>query len=95
MPATVSVSLSSSVLPTLSLTTDEDTYAFTESAQVPAQPVIVQFACTQAWLMGTTPGGPYFRIPADAPFNYHVWPGLTLYVKADTTSATLRGIRVQ
>ena len=95
MPASAAVDLATSVVPSLSITTGEDTYAFTAGVQAPAKPVVVQFAADQAWLVGTTPGGPYFRIPADAPFNYHVWPGLTLYVKAATTAGTLRGIRVQ
>lgn len=95
MPASVSVDLSTAVLPSITISTSEDSYAFVAGGDTPAKPVVVQFAANQAWLLGTTPGGPYFRIPADSPFNYHVWPGLTLYVKADTTSGTLRGIRVQ
>ena len=95
MPQSVPVDLSTSVLPSLSITTTEDSYAFVAGGDSPAKPVIVQFAANQAWLLGTSPGGPYFRIPTDSPFNYPVWPGLTLYVKADTTPGTLRGIRVQ
>ena len=95
MPASASVDLSTSVLPSLVISTSEDTYAFTAGNDTPAKPVVVQFAANQAWFLGTSPGGPYFRIPADSPFNYPVWPGMTLYVRADTTSGTLRGIRVQ
>lgn len=95
MPVSASVSLSTSVVPTLSLTTSEDTYAFDATVDTPAKPVVIQFACDQAWLIGTVSGGPFFRIPADTPFNYPVWPGLTLYVKAASTAGTLRGIRVE
>lgn len=95
MPVSASVSLSSSVIPSLSLTTSEDTYTFLQQGETPAKPVIVQLAADDAWLIATASGGPFFRIPADTPFNYPVWPGLVLYVKAATTSCTLRGIRVE
>lgn len=95
MSATASVSLSTSVIPTLALTTAEDTYAFVAQGELPPKPVMIQFACDQPWLIGTVSNGPYYRIPADTPFNYPVWPGLTLYVKAATSAGTLRGIRVE
>jgi hypothetical protein len=95
MPVSTSVSLSSTVVPSLAITTSEDTYTFTAQPEAPPKPVVVQFAADQAWLIATVSGGPFFRIPADTPFNYPVWPGLILYVKAASTSGTLRGIRVE
>ena len=95
MPVTTSASLSSTVIPSLAITTGEDTYSFASQVESPAKPVVIQFAADQAWLIGTVSGGPFFRIPADTPFNYPVWPGLVLYVKAASSPGTLRGIRVE
>lgn len=94
MPQSVACTNSLQFLPTLALTTSEDTYAFTAGLNEPGAGIVVQFACDAAWLISDTSGGPFFAVPANTPFNVRASPGLTYYVKTAASTGTLRGYHV-
>jgi len=95
MPQSVACTNSLGFLPTLALTTSEDTYTFSASAGIePGHGIVVQFACDAAWLISDTTGGPFFAVPASTPFNVRASPGRIYYVKTATGTGTLRGYHV-
>jgi hypothetical protein len=95
MAQSVACTNSLGFLPTLALTTSEDTYTFTAvTGQEPGHGIVVQFACDAAWLISDTSGGNFFLVPANTPFNVRAAPGKAYYVKTSTGTGTLRGYHV-
>jgi len=73
------------IMATLALSTTEGSYTFTASDT--ARLVTVQLLSDAAWLVADVTSGPYFRVPADTPFEVEL-RGKTTVVYAKTVSGT-------
>jgi hypothetical protein len=95
MPATGAILKSFQVLPTLALSTSEDTYTFTIKSDDPLRPtgkssadVILQ--ADGNWLYAHQAGGPYFYTQNGWPLYLNgVYDGQVVYVKANAGTPNL------
>lgn len=93
MPSTPTISSVGQVFTALSITTSEDTITFSfPTATNKGARAQVQYVSDVAWFYAKVTTGPYYRIPADVPFDLGpITHGQVVYVKG-ASAGTLYGI---